>query len=71
MYRAAQAARKHGRTSIDAFYENLKYEMMEIQGQRIRVATAKTLLKLKGGAIRPEDKADVLFLRKLVQRKKD
>ena len=51
-------------------YEDLEYEIMEIQGQKIRVATAETLLKLKEGTIRPEDKGDVLFLRELLRRKK-
>ena len=30
-----------------ATYNDLKYEVMEIEGQKIRVATAETLLKLK------------------------
>ena len=37
-----------------ATYEDLEYEIMEIQGQKIRVATAETLLKLKEGTMRPE-----------------
>jgi len=53
-----------------ARYEDLEYEIMEIQGQKIKVATAETLLKLKEGTIRPEDKGDVLFLKELLQRKK-
>ena len=53
-----------------ATYDDLEYEIMEIQGQKIRVATAETLLKLKEGTIRPEDKGDVLFLKELLQREK-
>ena len=53
-----------------ATYEDLEYEVMEVQGQKIRVATAETLLKLKEGSIRPEDKGDELFLKELLQRKK-
>ena len=53
-----------------ATYEDLEYEIMEVQGQKIRVATAETLLKLKERTIRPEDKGDVLFLKELLQRKK-
>jgi len=53
-----------------ATYEDLEYEVMEVQGQKIRVATAETLLKLKEGSIRPEDKGDALFLKELLQRKK-
>ena len=48
-----------------AAYEDLDYEVMEIQGQKIRVATAESLLKLKEGTIRPEDKGDALFLKGL------
>jgi len=53
-----------------ATYEDLEYEIMEIQGQKIRVATAEALLKLKEETIRPEDKGDALFLKELLQRKK-
>lgn len=53
-----------------AAYEDLEYEVMEIQGQKIRVATAETLLKLKEGTIRPEDQGDALFLKELLERKK-
>ena len=53
-----------------ATYEDLEYEIMEIQGQKIRVATAETLLKLKEGTIRPEDKGEALFLKALLQREK-
>ena len=53
-----------------AAYEDLDYEVMEIQGQKIRVATAESLLKLKEGTIRPEDKGDALFLKGLLERRK-
>lgn len=53
-----------------ATYEDLEYEIMEVQGQNIRVATAETLLKLKEGTIRPEDRSDALFLKELLKRKK-
>jgi hypothetical protein len=53
-----------------ATYEDLEYEIMEVLGQKIRVATAETLLKLKQDTIRPEDKGDALFLKELLQRKK-
>jgi hypothetical protein len=51
-------------------YDDLKYEIMEIEGQKIRVATAETLLKLEENTIRPEDKGDAFFLRELLKRKK-
>ncbi len=53
-----------------ATYDDLKYEIMEIEGQKIRVATAETLLRLKENTIRPEDKGDAHFLRELLKRKK-
>jgi hypothetical protein len=53
-----------------AIYEDLEYEIMEVEGQKIKVATAESLLKLKQGTIRPEDKADALFLKELLERKK-
>jgi predicted nucleotidyltransferase len=53
-----------------ATYDDLKYEIMEIEGQKIRVATAETLLRLKENTIRPEDKGDAFFLRELLKRKK-
>jgi hypothetical protein len=53
-----------------ATYEDLEYEIMEVLGQKIRVATAETSLKLKQDTIRPEDKGDALFLKELLQRKK-
>lgn len=53
-----------------ATYEDLEYEIMEVEGQKIKVATAESLLKLKEGTIRPEDKADALFLKQLVDRRK-
>jgi predicted nucleotidyltransferase len=53
-----------------AIYEDLEYEIMEVEGQKIKVATAESLLKLKEGTIRPEDKADARFLIELLKRRK-
>lgn len=50
-------------------YNDLKYEVMEIEGQKIRVATPESLLKLKENTIRPEDKGDAHFLRELLKRR--
>lgn len=53
-----------------AIYEDLEYEIMEVEGQKIKVATAESLLKLKEGTMRPEDKADAVFLKELLKRRK-
>jgi len=53
-----------------AIYEDLEYEIMEVEGQKIKVATVESLLKLKEATIRPEDKADARFLIELLKRRK-
>jgi hypothetical protein len=52
-----------------ASYDDLRYEIMEIEGQKIRVATPESLLKLKENTVRPEDKVDALFLNELLKRR--
>jgi|APSaa5957512622_1039677.scaffolds.fasta_scaffold106833_2 hypothetical protein len=52
-----------------ASYDDLRYEIMEIEGQKIRVATPESLLKLKENTVRPEDKVDALFLKELLKRR--
>jgi hypothetical protein len=52
----------------DAFtYDDLKYEIIEFEGHKIRVATAEVLYKLKKDTIRPIDKTDALFLKELIR----
>jgi predicted nucleotidyltransferase len=41
-----------------ARYEDLEYEIIELENVHIRVATPKTLLWLKANIVRPQDKAD-------------
>jgi hypothetical protein len=53
-----------------AIYEDLEYKIMKVEGQKIKVATVESLLKLKEAMIRPEDKADARFLIELLKRRK-
>ncbi len=46
-----------------ARYEDLEIELIEIEGQEVRVATPKTLLWLKANTVRPQDHADAAALR--------
>jgi len=52
-------------------YEDLKYELIEVEGQNIRVATAETLYRLKKDTLRPIDQNDSAFLLELLRRKKE
>lgn len=52
-----------------AGYDDLKYEVKEIEGEKIRVATPESLLRLKENTVRPEDRGDVAFLRELLKRR--
>ena len=51
-------------------FEDLASETLEFEGQRIKVATPETLLKMKKDTLREKDKADAVFLRKLIETKK-
>lgn len=44
-------------------YEDLQWEIREIDGVAIRVATPETLLKMKTGTLRPKDRLDAAMLR--------
>lgn len=55
----------------DAFsYEDLEYEIIELDGNSIRVATIETLIKLKKNTIREIDKFDVAMLQEKLSEKK-
>ena len=47
-------------------YEDLKFEIRDIEGVAVRVATAETLFKMKKDTVRPEDKRDAWFLSELI-----
>ncbi|MFQ5640824.1 MAG: nucleotidyl transferase AbiEii/AbiGii toxin family protein [bacterium] len=51
-------------------YDDLEYEVIESRGICVRIATIETLIKLKEGTIRTIDKADVILLTEILQKKK-
>lgn len=51
-------------------FEDLEYEIREINDFKLRVATVKTLIKMKKNTIREKDKMDVLFLEQLIKKGK-
>ncbi len=50
-----------------ADYSSIEKEIKEIEGVKIYLSTVTSLLKLKENTIRPEDKRDVIFLKKLLE----
>lgn len=44
-------------------YDDLEYERAELEGVPVRVATPKTLYRMKRGTVRPIDRADAAALR--------
>ena len=52
-------------------YEDLKYEIFEYQGIKIKVGTPETLYKLKKDTIRSKDKGDAIFLKELIKEKRN
>jgi len=44
-------------------YEDLEFELIEVEGTAIRVATPRTLCRMKRDTIRPIDKADAAVLK--------
>jgi len=46
-----------------ARFEDLEYELVEVEEVKIRVVTPKTLLWLKADTVRPRDQADAAALR--------
>lgn len=51
-------------------YEDLLYEIVEINGRQLRIATPESLYRLKENTVRPIDKSDAVFLKELIERKK-
>jgi nucleotidyltransferase AbiEii toxin of type IV toxin-antitoxin system len=51
-----------------AYYGDLEYKVIELHDTRIRIATAKTLYRLKKDTVRPEDKMDAMFLENIIDR---
>jgi hypothetical protein len=47
-------------------YEDLEFEVREVAGAQVRIATPETLLRMKKDTVRPEDKRDARFLAELI-----
>jgi hypothetical protein len=47
-------------------YEDLEYEIRDVAGAQVRIATPETLLRMKKDTVRPEDRRDARFLAELV-----
>ncbi len=53
-----------------ADYSSIEKEIKEVEGVKIYLSTVTSLLKLKENTIRPEDKRDAIFLKKLLENPK-
>lgn len=47
-------------------YNDLKYEIIEYQGIKIKIATPESLYNLKKDTLRAKDKMDALFLKEII-----
>lgn len=47
-------------------YEDLEWEVREVEGAQVRIATPETLLRMKKDTVRPEDKRDARFLAEMI-----
>ena len=52
-------------------YNDLDFTIKEIDGCRVRIATAETLYKMKKDTVRPVDKSDAFFLADLLKNNKE
>ena len=50
-------------------YGDLEYEVREIRGVQVRIATPETLFRMKKDTVRPEDKRDARFLAELIAKR--
>lgn len=50
-------------------YDDLEFEIIEIEGVKIRIATAETLFKMKKNTVREKDKMDAIFLKERIENK--
>lgn len=51
-------------------FDDLAYDLIEIEGHPLRIATPETLLRMKQGTVRPQDHRDAAFLRELLARQR-
>jgi predicted nucleotidyltransferase len=49
-------------------YNDLEFDTVEFEGIKIRIATPETLIRLKENTYRDQDKSDILFLKKLLNK---
>lgn len=47
-------------------FEDLEWEVREVEGALVRIATPETLFRMKKDTIRPEDQRDARFLAELI-----
>ncbi|MDW7761326.1 MAG: nucleotidyl transferase AbiEii/AbiGii toxin family protein [Acidobacteriota bacterium] len=47
-------------------YEDMEWEVREVEGVPVRIATPETLFRMKKDTVRPEDKRDARFLAELI-----
>jgi predicted nucleotidyltransferase len=52
-------------------YHDIKYEVREIEGHKIKLATAESLYKLKEKTYREIDNSDLVFLKQLIDKDAD
>ena len=52
-------------------YNDIKFEVIELNNIKIRVATPDSLYKMKENTMRPIDKMDILFLKELINKRKN
>lgn len=50
-------------------YQDLEWEIRDVAGVQVRIATPDTLLRMEKDTVRPEDKQDVRFLTELIAKK--
>ena len=50
-------------------FDDLRYEIVEYQGVKIKIATPETLYNLKKNTLRDKDKMDAFFLKELISNK--
>lgn len=50
-------------------YEDLQYEVHDVEDVQVRLATPETLFKMKKDTVRPEDKRDAWFLSELIAKR--
>ena len=58
------------RKALHSIYESLKYEVIDYNGIKIKIATPETLYELKKDTLRDKDKIDAVFLRELIEANK-